>query len=149
MNPQPILPPGWVLGDPLEGSQSPIVSVASGDGVNATVPKIILAREVPPGARVYLERMSLRVVDQAAYDQLYFALRRNGAKISPWDKISGEQVVEDHFVAIEQTFESGLLEIVGINISGTGAETGAAADAVAVRVIARLFGYLLRYVGDR
>lgn len=123
--------------------QGVIVSVPSGAGVTPTAHTVLLRKEIASGARVWVEKLFLRVVDMAAYDQLYFSLRRNGALIAPWEKISAEQVVEEFAVDVGESFGGGMLEIVAANISGT-SETGASPDAVAVRCIARLKGFLLR-----
>jgi hypothetical protein len=141
------IPPGWVLGEQF-AAQSDIVSVTAGAGVNATQPVTVLSKEIPPAARIYLDHISFRVVDQAGFDQLYFALLLNGAKLSPWNKISGEQILDDHIVPVGAVLESGLLQVAGINISGT-SESGASANAVDVRTIVRFSAYLLRNVGNR
>ncbi len=135
-------PPGWTVADAW-AEQGLIVSVPAGAGVAATAYTSLIAREIPSGARVYIDQLFLRVVDMAAYDQVFFALRRNGALIHPWNKISGEQVVEDFSVDVGEVLHSGMLEIVAANISGT-TETGATPDAVAIRCIARFKGFLLR-----
>ena len=123
--------------------QGQIVSVPAGAGVAATAYTVLVSREIAAGALVWIDKLFLRVVDMAAYDQIYFALRRNGALLSPWHKISAEQVVEEFSVDVEEAFSSGQLEIVASNISGT-AEVGASPDPVAVRCIARYKGQLLR-----
>lgn len=136
------LPPGLVVADSFSG-QGSVTSVAAGAGVGATAHQVLLNKEIPSGASIYLEKIFLRVVDMAAYDQVFFSLRRNGALIAPWHKISGEQIVEEFNVDVDETFGAGMLEIVAANISGT-TETNAAPDAVAVRCIARFKGLLLR-----
>ena len=136
------VPDGWAISDAWS-EQGYIESVASGEGVNLIAPHILVAREVPPGARVYIEKINFRIVDMAAYDQLIFALRRNGAKLSPWEKISGEQIREEFSVDVDEFIDSGMLEIVATNISGT-TEAGASPDAYAIRVIARFKGLLMR-----
>ena len=137
-----ILPAGWEISEPFD-SNSAIVSVAAGAGVNATVPQLLTSLVIPPAARVYIERIYFRNVDNAQYDQLRFALRHKGYAIPPWDRISGEQIFDaEHYIEVGRTFEGGLLEIVSTNISGT-AETGAG-ESTAIRVIARWYGYLLR-----
>lgn len=123
--------------------QGAIVSVPSGAGVTPTAHTVLLSKEIASGARVWVEKLFLRVVDMAAYDQLYFSLRRNGAPIAPWEKISAEQVVEEFAVDVGESFGGGMLEIVAANISGT-TQAGASPDPVAVRCIARLKGFLLR-----
>ncbi len=135
-------PTGWVAADAW-AEQGAIVSVPAGAGVAATAHTVLVSREIPAAARVYIDKIFLRVVDMAAYDQLYFALRRNGALIAPWNKISGEQIVEEFDVEIGEVFHSGTLEIVAANISGT-SETGATPDPMAIRCIARFKGVLLR-----
>ena len=141
----PLLPPDWALDQPFS-MQSGIVSVAAGAGVNAVAPQSIISREIPAGARAYVQSVSLRIVDTAAYDQLRFALRHNGARIFPWNAISGEQIVDDYNVPVETVVDGGLLDIAATNISGSNVtdEPGASADAVGVRVIVRVRGFLLR-----
>lgn len=136
------LPPGLVVADGFS-EQGVVTSVASGAGVASTAYQVLLSRVIPGGASIYIEKIFLRVVDMAAYDQVFFSLRRNGALIAPWHKISGEQVVEEFHVDVDEVFGAGMLEIVASNISGT-SETGAAPDPVAVRCIARFKGLLLR-----
>lgn len=144
-----MLPPGrrpagpWSAQSQNSASTSAIVSVAAGAGVNAVVPQVIISKDIAPAAMVWLEYISIQVIDDSNYDQLYFAIRHNGARITPWEKFSGSQVVIEKMVTIAQVFESGLFELVGINISGT-TESGAAPDGVALRVLARAQGYLLR-----
>lgn len=135
-------PPGWTVADAW-AEQGVIVSVPAGAGVAPTAYTALISREIPAGARVYIDQLFLRVVDMAAYDQIFFALRRNGALIHPWNNISGEQVVEDFSVDVGEVLHSGLIEIVGKNISGT-SEAGAMAPGVAIRCIARFKGFLLR-----
>lgn len=138
------LPPGWVVADSFS-AQGAIVSVAAGAGVGTTAHQVLLQKEVASGARVFIEKIFLRVVDMAAYDQVFFGLRHNGALISPWNKISGEQIVEEFNVDVEDVFGAGMLEVVASNISGqTALESTAAPDAVAIRCIARFKGLLLR-----
>lgn len=140
---QPIvLSPGWELGDPFS-EQSGIITVNAGDGVGSAAQKIVLAKSISGSARAYISHLSFRVVDMAGYDQLYFSLRRNGALIAPWEKISGEQIVDEHIVPVGQEFGPGLIEIGAINISGT-TEPGASAQAGPIRVIGRFAGWLLR-----
>jgi hypothetical protein len=136
------LPTGYVRAGAWS-EQGQIVSVPAGAGVTPTAHTVLVSREVSPGAMVWIERIGIRVIDMAAYDQLYFSLRRNGMMIAPWEKISAEQVAEEFTVDVEQSFSSGQLEIVAANISGT-SQTGAAPDAVAIRCIARFKGALLR-----
>lgn len=134
--------PGWQVTGPLS-EQSGIITIVAGAGVGLTAQQQILALTVPPAARAYVTSLSFRVVDMAGFDQVFFSLKRNGAKIAPWEKISGEQIVDEHIVPVDQEFGPGLLEIGGVNISGT-TESGAAAAAGGIRVIARVKGYLLR-----
>lgn len=136
------IPPGWVVADSYS-EQGSIVTVEAGAGVSATAHQVLLQKEIPPGARVFIEKIFLRVVDMAAYDQIFFSLRRNGALIAPWHKISGEQIVEEFDVEIEEVFGAGMLEIVAANISGT-SDPDAAPDAVPIRCISRFKGLLLR-----
>lgn len=136
------LPPGLMTAGGFS-EQGAVTEVAAGVGVASTAYTVLLSKVIPGGASVYLEKIFLRVVDMAAYDQVFFGLRRNGALIAPWHKISGEQVVEEFHVDVEEVFGAGQLEIVASNISGT-SETNAAPDAVAVRCIARFKGLLLR-----
>jgi hypothetical protein len=139
------LPPGWRAAEPWS-EQGYIVDVDAGDGVLNAAPAVMVTREIPSGSKVYIEKLAVRIVDQGAYDQMIFSLKRNGAKISPWEKISGEQVHEEFNVDVDQVFDSGVFEIVAANISGT-SETGAAADAMTIRAIARFKGLLLRPAG--
>ena len=81
------IPPGWVVADSFS-AQGAVVSVAAGAGVGTTAPQVLLNKEIASGARVFIEKIFLRVVDMAAYDQVFFGLRHNGALISPWNKIS-------------------------------------------------------------
>ena len=126
--------------------QGQVVSVPAGAGIAATAHTVLVSREIPSSARVYIEKIFMRVVDMAAYDQLYFSLRRNGALLAPWHKISAEQVVEEFDVEVGEVFGGGQLEIVAANISGTSVatESSVASDPVAVRCIARIKGTLLR-----
>lgn len=135
-------PPGWTVAESW-AEQGQVVSVPAGAGVAATAYTSLVARVISPGARVYIDQLFLRVVDMAAYDQVFFAIRRNGALIHPWNKISGEQVVEDFSVDVGEVFHSGTLEVVASNISGT-TEDNAMQPGVAIRCIARFKGYLLR-----
>jgi hypothetical protein len=136
-----LLPSGYDLGDSFS-AQGAIVAVAAAAGV-ASAPQVLLSRYMPPGALVYIQSLSIRVIDLAAYDQLFFALKRNGAVLYPWNDINGEQVMEDSIVPVDEAFDPGLLELVAKNISGT-TETGASLDPVAIRVITRFRGYLLK-----
>lgn len=136
-----LLPPGWRIVEPFS-EQSQIVSVAAGAGVGTTVQQSVLSKVVPSGARAYVETMSFRIVDQAGFDQIFFSLKRNGARISPWEKVSAEQVVGERDVPVGFPFEPGFIEIAASNISGT-SESGAAEGGGAIRVIARFSGYLL------
>lgn len=120
-----------------------IVTAAAGGGYNAVAPTVILSREIPAGARVWLQRLFLRVADQAAYEQIVFGLRLNGGYLTPFDKITGEQISESMEVDVEQEIGSGLLEVVARNMSGT-TEPGASLDALAIRCVARFKGKLLR-----
>lgn len=140
MNSDKNLPPGWVEAG-IWSEQGQIVSVASGAGVTPAPFTPLLSRVIAPAARVYCERLFLRVIDMAAYDQMFFSLRRNGALIAPWEKINGEQFVEEFGVDVGEVFNGGTLEIVASNISGT---PGGLPDPLAIRCIARLRGYLLR-----
>lgn len=142
---QLILPPGWRPAEPWS-EQGYIVEVAAGAGVLNAAPAVMVSREIPSGSKVYIEKIAIRIVDQGAYDQLIFSLKRNGAKLTPWEKISGEQIHEEFNVDVDQVFDSGVFEIVAANISGA-TETGAALDAMAIRAIARFKGLLLRPAG--
>jgi hypothetical protein len=136
-----MLPLGWRISEPFS-EQSQIVNVAAGAGVGTTVQQSVLSKVIPSGARAYVSELSFRIVDMAAFDQVYFSLKRNGARIAPWEKISGEQVVDEHIIPVDYSFEPGFLEIAATNISGT-SETGASENAGTLRVIARFKGYLL------
>ena len=128
------------------GEQGQIVSVAAGAGVTPTPFAVLVSRVIGAREQIWLEKVFLRVVDMAAYDQIFFSLRRNGMLIYPWHKISAEQVVEEFSVDVEESFKSGMLEIVATNISGVAVtvEPTAAPDPVAIRCIARFKGKLLR-----
>lgn len=139
-----ILSPGWYPGEPFI-AQGDIETVAAGDGINGAAQHSCVSKVIAPGSRAYVRYISVRVVDMAAYDQLYFSLKLNGALLLPWRKISGEQFVDDHLVEVEQEIEAGKLEIGAANISGT-SEAGAAA-AVDIRVLARFVGFLLNQAG--
>lgn len=134
-----VLSPGWRIGQPLS-DQSQIVTVTNGAGIGSAVPITILSREIPSGARAYVRALAVRIVDVAAFDQLFFALRHDGGLVTPWHKISGEQFVDDHGVPIEKEFGPGTLQVIGYNVSGT-SEGGA--NPFDVRVLARFVGYLL------
>ena len=133
---------GWVTGDPFN-KEGAIVTVPAGAGVLAVAATSLLSLVVAPSSRIYLRSLAVRIVDMAGYDQIYIALRKNGALIDPWQKISGEQFVDEHQLDIDQEFEPGTFELAGFNISGT-SEPGASAMAGNIRVLARLAGYLLR-----
>lgn len=139
--------PGWRSGLPYS-AQSQIVSVADGAGVGVTAQQVIVAKTIPPGTRVYIDSISLRVVDNAAYDQVRFSLRHNGAKLIPWDNISGEQISGDYVVPVGQDFDPGLIEIAATSIAGT-SEAGAAGALNGIRVICRFRGSLLNPSTDR
>lgn len=136
-----LLPVGWRITEPFS-EQSAIITVAAGAGVGLTVQQRVLSKVIPSGARAYVENLSFRIVDMAGFDQIYFSLKRNGARISPWEKISAEQVVGERDVPVGYAFEPGFLEIGATNISGT-SEDGAAEGGGDIRVIARFNGYLL------
>jgi hypothetical protein len=133
---------GWSVSEPFN-AQGQIVTVPAAAGVLAVARTSLLSLVVAPASRIYLRSMSLRVVDMAGYDQIYIALLKNGATFNPWQKISGEQFVDEQHLAIEQEFEPGTFELAATNISGT-SEPGAAAGAGDIRLIARLTGFLLK-----
>lgn len=136
------VPVGWEMDRPFS-AQSNIVSVADGAGVGAVAQQSIVSKTIPPGARLYVESVSLRVVDNAAHDQIRFSLKHNGAKVSPWDAVSGEQITDDYIVPVQVDFDPGLIEIAATSIAGS-TEAGAAGALNGVRVICRLRGFLLR-----
>lgn len=136
-----LISPGWSLGESFS-EQSDIISIPAGAGIGSAQ-QVVVGRTIAGAARAYISHLSFRVVDMAGYDQLYFSLRRNGAKIAPWDKISGEQIVDEHEILVGKEFGPGLIEIAASNISGT-TEPGASAQAGPIRVIARFAGWLLR-----
>lgn len=136
-----LLPAGYKITDSFS-AQSGIVLVNNGAGVGANVPQVIVSAFIPSGAKAYIQSLNFRIIDLSAYDQLYFAIRRNGGLVVPYHNISGEQVVEDTFVPVDDAFDPGLFEIVCKNIAGT-TEPNASPDQLNVRVIARWTGYLL------
>jgi len=142
-NRRPYAPLGWFPGDDFS-EHGQIVQVLAGDGVTGPR-RVLVSREIPPHNKAEITRILIRIVDAAAYDQLIFGLRRNGGMISPFDRITGERVVEDRFIEINRVLDSGLFEIVAINISGQDvtAWPGAMADPLTIRVVAAFDGKLL------
>lgn len=136
-----LIPPGFVLGEEFN-EQGGIVSVPGGAGTGATGQTILVARDIPSGAKAFITGVMARIVDEAAFDQIYISLRRNSAKVIPFDKVSGERIREDRFLDVYRAFDSGLIEVGATNISGT-TESGASDDAMAVRVIASWTGFIL------
>lgn len=134
----------WAISEPFN-QQGLIVTVPAGAGVLAVARTSLLTLVVAPASRLYLRTMAVRVVDMAGFDQIYIALLKNGATVNPWQKISGEQFVDEQHLAIEQEFEPGTFELAATNISGT-SEPGAAAGGADIRLIARLNGFLLRKI---
>lgn len=124
-------------------AQGGLVSVPAGAGVGSTARTVLASVEIASGDRAWLDSISVRIVDMAAYDQLNFALRLNGALLLPFDDISGEQFYDEYRLPIAREVGPGLLEIVAQNISGT-TETGASLDPVAIRCVARLRGSLIQ-----
>lgn len=139
----PRIPAGWAIADPFT-AQSGIIAVAAGVGV-ASAQKVLVARDIPTGARVWIDRIGVRIIDEAAYDQLILSFRRNGSKLHPWGAMTGEQFAQDRTLDIQQDFDAGELDLSATNISGT-SESGASLDALSIRVVARFAGYLLREV---
>ncbi len=135
------LSPGWKAGEPFI-AQGDNTSVAAGAGIAGAARASLLTKTVAPASRVYLQYMGVRIVDMAGYDQIYIALLRNGATLNPWEKINGEQFVDEHIIEIGQEFEPGTFELAATNISGT-SEAGASAQPGAIRVLARLVGFTL------
>lgn len=143
LNLNPLLPDGWEMYGPWN-EQSGIVTVNSGAGLATTAQQVIVSRHIPVGNKVYLGALYVRILDEAAFDQLRFSLKRNGAKQIPWDAVTGEQFKEDRSYLIDEVFDPGLLEITATNISGSASESGASPDQLNIRVVARWVGYLLR-----
>src|SRR5690242_18848397 len=86
--------PGWKAGDPFI-AQGDNTSVPSGAGIAGAARTSLLSKVVAPASSVYLQYMGVRIVDMAGYDQIYIALLKNGATINPWEKINGEQFVDE------------------------------------------------------
>lgn len=138
-----LTPFGWYVADQFS-FHGLIVQVVSGDGVTGAK-RVLVSGEVPPRTQAIIDRALIRVVDAAGYDQLIFGVRRNGAMITPWDRINGERVVEDRYVDLNLLLGPGLVEIVATNISGQDATAwpGAMADPVTIRAVAAIEGRLL------
>lgn len=135
---------GWQLGDPF-AAQSGIVSVAAGAGVLAVPPQIVVAWNVPPRARLLLVELGLRIVDQAGFDQIFFALRNNQQPQAPFDQINGQQMNAWNTLEVDTEYGPGGFDIAATNISGTG-WPGANLNPGPINVICRAKGWLLRQV---
>jgi hypothetical protein len=142
---QVLLPEGYEIGDNID-EQSGIVLVAANAGIGAVAEQTIVALAAPVSAKVYIRQVQIQVIDAAAFDQLYFALKRNGGKILPYNQISGTQIEKQPIIPIDKSFDGGDIWITAINISGTTDSSwpNPSPDAIPIRCIARIQGYLLR-----
>ena len=121
-----------------------IVSVDSGDGIGLTPPIVLAEKTIPSGNNVLIIKILLRVIDDVK-SQILFSIRHNGMYIHPWYRINGELTDRVPSLDINQNFESGLLEVVAHNISGT-SEAGSTVEIFdTVRCQAGWIGELLAY----
>lgn len=107
---------------------------------------VLVSKVIPSGATAYLKFWSAKVIDVGNADQVYFAITRNGTPIqSGMERIPGFQFDYQAQIEMGILVRSGLIEIVGYNISGMLAtiESDALAVAVAVNCQAWWIGDLL------
>lgn len=109
-----------------------ITSVTAGAGVGAVAPIVLAEKVIPNGARGYIIKATMKAVDLVGADKVSFAIRHNGILITPWNKISGVEMVEDPTIIIDKEFGPGLFQIIGSNT-----------DAVAFECLASFLGYQL------
>lgn len=125
-----------------------IISVPDGSGFSGLpgggpVLTSMVSRSIHPSHRAYIESLRLAIVDLAAFDQIYFALRLNGLNIPPWDFVSSEQILLYPFIPVGKIVDPGLLEIVAYSKAGT-TQPGASGVLGGVRCQAAWVGYAVR-----
>ncbi len=124
------------------GSFSETGMVQSVAGGTSTVPgRIVLAsRIVPSGCALQLDAWSVNVIDTGNSNQIYFALLRNGTPVSSnVRRVSGETFGVSNVLDVQEVVDSGVIELVGYNISGM--LSTLEADALAVATSVRCQGW--------
>lgn len=107
-----------------------ITSITAGAGVGAVAPVVLAERVIPNGGQAYIVKATMKAIDTVGADKISFAIRHNGMLITPWNKISGVEMIEDPTIIIDKTFGPGLFQIVGSNT-----------DAIAFDCLASFLGY--------
>lgn len=132
-----VLPFGWTISraHPIHG---PIVVVFPGDGVAPTPPASIVSYRIPPGMRYMVTGFVAKEIGYAEYGQVGCFLAFNGIQAVEGYATRRCDGVE---VPIYRDFGMGLLEISGINISGT---TSGAPEGISAEVRGSILGFLLR-----
>lgn len=107
-----------------------ITSITAGAGVGSVAPVVLAEKVIPNGAQAYIVKATMKAIDTVGADKISFAIRHNGILITPWNKISGVEMIEDPTIIIDRTFGPGLFQIIGNNT-----------DAIAFDCLASFLGY--------
>lgn len=138
-----LIPVGWVQRDEFSVFGD-IISIVAGDGVTPTAPRLLVSRNVPPGARVLVLELIIYLVDDQGYDQIQFSLERNNSPLYPFVQFPAEVIRDRNVIPVGIVIDPGELRIVGRNIAGQGL-TGSADDALNFRGQASWIGRLLAF----